>query len=90
MIGSHACYQPGKDLVIPVFAPPQKWSASPWLYQDKLTSDQAFRTHDVINRKRPTLAYFSGNLAHNEPFKCDCLAYNRTCTKYVVLTSDLV
>ena len=29
MIGLHPCYDPKKDLVVPVFAPPEKWSVSP-------------------------------------------------------------
>ena len=31
MIGDHACHASGKDVVLPVFAPPDKFEASPWL-----------------------------------------------------------
>ena len=31
MIGRHACHDPRKDLVIPVFSPPYQWEATPWL-----------------------------------------------------------
>ena len=55
LIGEHKCYDPAKDLVIPVLAAPDKFAASPWLKRDG-SSDGA----------RPTLAYFSGNLAEHE------------------------
>ena len=56
MIGKHACHDPRKDLVIPVFSPPQQWAASPWL-------------RPKPPPVRTTLAYFSGNLAEKEPLK---------------------
>lgn len=31
MIGVHPCHVQGKDVVLPVFAPPDKFAASPWL-----------------------------------------------------------
>mmetsp|Transcript_463 Transcript_463/g.1206 ORF Transcript_463/g.1206 Transcript_463/m.1206 type:complete len:785 (+) Transcript_463:202-2556(+) len=30
-IGVHPCHVPGKDIVLPVFAPPGKWESSGWL-----------------------------------------------------------
>ena len=101
MIGRHPCYTPGKDMVVPVFAPPSKWSSSPWLAGggagdeggaggavgaggdgaggDGAGGDGAggggvgvgassawWRS---VHAPRPTLAYFSGNLALNEPLK---------------------
>ena len=54
MIGTHPCYSPDKDLVIPVFAPPQRWLGS--------ATDAG-----ADNRTRRTFAYFSGNLGLNEP-----------------------
>ena len=32
MIGKHACHDPRKDLVIPVFSPPQQWADTPHLH----------------------------------------------------------
>ena len=89
MIGTHPCYDPRKDLVIPVFAPAPKWEATPWLKggADKAwhvlaarhgaarglppagADAEAATTPAPWERARPTLAYFSGNLAHNEPLK---------------------
>jgi hypothetical protein len=57
MIGTHPCYAAHKDVVVPVFAPPAKFSASPWLRSA------------AARGPRRTLAYFSGNLAVNEPLK---------------------
>lgn len=31
MIGVHPCHVQGRDIVVPVFAPPDKFAASPWL-----------------------------------------------------------
>ena len=56
LIGTHPCYSPSKDLVIPVFAAPRKW-----------LSAIGHPARDVDNRTRRTLAYFSGNLGLNEP-----------------------
>ena len=76
MIGKHPCYTPGKDLVIPVYAPPAKWRSSPWLHENVMAAALARRTGggtsvEVKPAKapRPTLAYFSGNLAEHEPLK---------------------
>ena len=55
MIGDHPCYVASKDLVIPVFSPPSQWENTPWLSSSPPPRDN--------------LAYFSGNLAHNEPLK---------------------
>ena len=60
LIGEHACYDPRKDLVLPVFATPDKFGASPWLKG---------RPAAAVDAARPTLAYFSGNLAEHEPKK---------------------
>ena len=56
LIGTHPCYSPSKDLVIPVFAAPRKWLGA-----------IGHPAGGVDNRTRRTLAYFSGNLGLNEP-----------------------
>ena len=58
MIGDHPCFDPRKDLVIPVFRPPSHYADSPWL-----------RSAGTPTVERSTLAYFSGNLAEREPLK---------------------
>ena len=73
MIGTHPCYRADKDLVIPVFAAQDKWSASPWLTNPWMRAALGGKT-DVSDvsapaERRSTLAYFSGNLAHSEPIK---------------------
>ena len=35
LIGEHKCYDPAKDLVIPILAAPDKFAASPWLKRDQ-------------------------------------------------------
>ena len=61
LIGVHPCYSPSKDIVVPVFAPPVKWGQSPWV--------SAGAGRRAVRTPRTTLAYFSGNLAINEPLK---------------------
>jgi len=58
MIGHHPCYDPAKDIVVPVFKPPSALTSSPFL-----------RPPGSPSPPRKTLAYFSGNLAGNEPAK---------------------
>jgi hypothetical protein len=50
MIGSHPCHVPGKDIVIPVFAPPDKWHRSPWL---KVAQQLAQERAQARARARP-------------------------------------
>ena len=70
MIGVHPCYAPHKDIVVPVLAPPSKWGQSPWLnVGSKPTDDTSSTAWRAVREKRATLAYFSGNLALNEPLK---------------------
>ena len=59
MIGRHPCHVAGKDLVVPVYASPHAYLRSPWLADPNRT----------VWAPRRTLAYFSGNLAYNEPLK---------------------
>ena len=96
LIGTHPCYRPDRDLVIPVFAPVAKWQATPWLrtatekpaekptempaaqqpaqhgaqqHRAVLGTAQSARPPPWDSQPRTTLAYFSGNLAQNEPLK---------------------
>ena len=111
MIGTHPCYDPLKDIVIPVYSPPSNWWRSPLVLESSPHQEQpqqqqqqggvatgaaaaaeagATRSaysgtgaadnedeeaqmwaaaRSMLNAPRPTLAYFSGNLAVNEPLK---------------------
>ena len=70
MIGKHPCYDPLKDIVIPVFASHQKWMSSPWLWRGGKDREERRNARSLaVNAPRPNLAYFSGNLALNEPTK---------------------
>ena len=73
MIGTHKCYDPQKDLVVPVYATPDKFASSPWLGvapRARMGGDgRGVPLEEALRLARPTLAYFSGNLAHNEPLR---------------------
>lgn len=85
MIGMHPCYTPSKDVVIPVYSPPNKWKDSPFVAAaatlgtsataaSATAAPSAGAPRDGDDRiadeePRTTLAYFSGNLGENEPLK---------------------
>jgi len=68
MIGIHPCYNPRKDILIPVFANPDRILSSYWLAEPPAGSGGS-PALALLDAPRPTLAYFSGNLATNEPIK---------------------